>query len=205
MSKVHVVGGNGTIEKMFVDRGWKLTNYPFEADLVQFTGGEDVAPQLYGESLHPKTYSGRARDTKEVYLFTILRRANKPMAGICRGAQFLNVMCGGKLYQHVDKHAIQGTHLMVTPMGESIPVTSTHHQMMRPDYETCSVLGTAKEASFREYMIGDKIIREDSIGADVEAVYYPRDRVICYQPHPEYLDRDHPCQEYYFELLKYIA
>lgn len=35
------------------------------------------------------------------------------MVGICRGAQFLNVMAGGKMIQHVEGHAIHGTHEIV--------------------------------------------------------------------------------------------
>src|SRR3546814_3238996 len=40
--------------------------------------------------------------------FAIARRMHKPMAGICRGGQFLNVMCGGSMIQHVEGHAIHG-------------------------------------------------------------------------------------------------
>src|SRR3546814_14796091 len=52
-----------------------------------------------------------------------------PMLGVCRGAQFLNVMPGGKLYQDVDNHV--GDHPIYDPQNKRVipNVSSIHHQM----------------------------------------------------------------------------
>lgn len=127
------------------------------------------------------------------------------MAGICRGGQFLNVMCGGKLYQHVNNHGLMGTHMMVaTRTGEMFPVTSTHHQMMRPGIGA-EVIGVASEATVVEYMDNERVrYVEQKRGDDIESVLYPEHGVLCYQPHPEYLTKDSECQEFYFKMIEEI-
>src|SRR3546814_10813812 len=122
MSKVFIVGGGAQYKAMFAKRGWEIVSDVWQADLVQFTGGADVTPALYGEK---NTNSGNspARDIEEAGYFAIARRMHKPMAGSCRGGQFLNVMCGGSMLQHVEGHAIHGTPKLDK---SDIQVTSTH-------------------------------------------------------------------------------
>src|SRR3546814_17569584 len=101
MSKVFIVGGGAQYKAMFAKRGWEIVSDVWQADLVQFTGGADVTPALYGEK---NTNSGNspASDIEEAGYFAIARRMHKQMAGICSGGQFLIVMCGGSLIQNVD-------------------------------------------------------------------------------------------------------
>src|SRR5206468_3407306 len=75
-----------------------------EADLVIFAGGADVDPVLYGEVPHETTCCDPKRDQQDMDLYLMCVEHGIPMLGICRGAQFLHVMNGGKLWQHVDKH-----------------------------------------------------------------------------------------------------
>lgn len=65
-----------------------------------FTGGHDVSPTLYGEDA--MSVCGECcpwRDTAERLLFQAAVARDKPILGICRGLQFINVMLGGTLYQ----------------------------------------------------------------------------------------------------------
>lgn len=201
--RVHIINGNYQYSRMFVSNGWELVDTIDDADLVQFTGGEDVTPEYYGEVRHPTTGSNSFRDSEEAVDFRTCLRLGKPMAGICRGGQFLNVMSGGRMYQHVDRHAIGGTHVAVdTRTGVMYPVTSTHHQMMRPGVKG-EVLGVASESTFYEHMGDGGIVRvHPDRGEDVEAVYYRHTNSLCYQPHPEYLQKGSPCQEWYFSLIE---
>ena len=67
-----------------------------------FTSGQDVSPELYGEAKGP--HCGQClpqRDEMEIKLLEMVLGADKPMLGICRGLQLLNVAMGGKLYQHL--------------------------------------------------------------------------------------------------------
>ena len=108
--KVFIVGKKEDYVRMFRDKGWDITDLLREADLVQFTGGSDISPSMYGEIPLKTTFSNPDRDKFEAILFTITEGLEIPMAGICRGGQFLNVMCDGELWQHVDGHTITGTH-----------------------------------------------------------------------------------------------
>lgn len=202
MSKVYIVNGNAQYHRMFREMDWEITTVIKDADLVQFTGGEDVSPHLYGEDPHPQTYSNFDRDQYELSVYRYCLENGIKMAGICRGGQFLNVASGGAMWQHVDGHAIYGTHKCIDiPTGTEHQVTSTHHQMMRPS-DKGILVGGASESSFYERMSDNGVVFEQvKTGYDVEVVYYPHTDCLCFQPHPEFPGAD-STREYYFELVK---
>lgn len=198
--KVFVVGGGYDYEMLFKNRGWEPTNNYKEADLVQFTGGEDVSPHLYNEKLHPRAYCSSRRDSIEMELFTACVAMKKPMAGICRGGQFLNVMNGGKMFQHVGNHT--ASHVAYDHIsGKEFIVSSTHHQMMRPSHKG-TVFLSAKNGGFKEFMRGEEAVRcpDDVETVDTEAVFYQETRSICFQPHPEFAGFK-KLGDYYIEII----
>lgn len=206
--KVFIVGGyDSAYANMFKERGWGIASSMDEADLLQFTGGEDVSPDLYNELRHPLTGNNPVRDAmeKKVYLWAVANGI--PMAGICRGGQFLNVMNGGKMWQDVDNHAIGRTHraFAVGHIGW-VNVTSTHHQMMRVNTQVEHLtLMTAKESTYRENVGSTGIVLKNSqfggkFDDDVESVYYPNTLTLCYQPHPEFNQADE-CRDVYFYFI----
>lgn len=201
MHKVCIIAGNAQYRMMFHKAGWKIVTSLAEADLVQFTGGEDVHSSFYGEPSHPHTYSNIERDNYEKQIFDKCCELGIPMAGICRGGQFLNVMCGGKLFQHVTNHGIHGVHeALDRPTGNIRYVTSTHHQMMRVG-PLAELVAIATLASSRQYVADDGQVMEDDLASpDVEVVFYPDKNVLCFQPHPEFPGHE-DCTSYYFELL----
>ncbi len=72
------------------------------ADGVLLTGGDDVDPALFGESVHPTTAGIDAdRDRVELELTRWAVADNKPLLGICRGIQAMNVALGGTLVQDI--------------------------------------------------------------------------------------------------------
>lgn len=76
-----------------------------ECDALLVPGGPDVDPRRYGEIPEPAT--GRANVHYEYMDSTILTafiNAKKPVIGICRGFQTINVEFGGTLFQHVIGH-----------------------------------------------------------------------------------------------------
>lgn len=203
MRKVFIIEGNDQYSQMFSDKGWDITNDFFKADLIQFTGGSDVSPQLYGQLPHPKNSYFIRRDLVEAGYYKWGERLGKKMAGICRGGQFLNVMNGGKMWQHVDGHAIYGTHVAYdVSSNRRINVTSTHHQMMIPTVHGF-IVSYAREAHIKESMSDDGTIHSEMNNGqiDVEAVYYDASRSLCFQPHPEFDGADET-RAYYFELLE---
>lgn len=200
--KVYIVGGGMLFVNMFEANGWEVVDALEDADLVQFTGGEDVSPYLYGEGKHATTYNSPRRDLVEAGYYQVAKLLNIPCAGVCRGGQFLNVMNGGKLFQNVNKHAIHGTHKAYYDTLdkvdiETVQVTSTHHQMMREGERGLCVLWAAEATKLET----DNLVYEGK-GRDVEAVYYGRTKTLCFQPHPEFVAYGHECQELYFTFLK---
>lgn len=196
--KVLIVNSSPAYQKMWEKIGATLTGNIEKADLIQFTGGEDVSPFLYGERQHPRTHSNSGRDVYEAGIFAMANRMSIPMVGICRGGQFLNVMCGGRMYQDVDGHAIFGTHDCTDiTTGATHKVTSTHHQMMIPSSKGV-VLTEAAQASRLETV--SKVYELQKKGGDVEAVFYPHYQTLCFQPHPEFNNADSTLK-YYVELM----
>lgn len=186
MTNVFIVGGDALIETMYKNRGFNVVNSLNNVDLVQFTGGADVTPALYMEQ-NTDSHCDPRRDLYEVGVHNWARANCIPMTGICRGGQFLNVMCGGKMLQHIvgDRHCRGDHEARDTLTDEVFQVTSTHHQMMIPHEN------------------GQVILRGNIAGhfEDVEAVFYDDERVFCFQPHPEYVKKGR-FVDYYFECLE---
>ncbi len=80
-------------------------------DGVLFTGGYDIDPRLYGSLPHPKVEGVDIdRDRTEIHLAQALIQLGKPLFGICRGCQVINVSLGGSLYEDLPEqfnHDIQ--------------------------------------------------------------------------------------------------
>jgi len=176
------------------------------ADVVFFPGGSDVTPSLYGEKKLPVTRNDVERDLREVEAYHSIPSI-VPKVGICRGSQFLNVMAGGKMYQDVNNHA-RGDHLASCKVTKQVvSVTSTHHQMMRPapDGEVLMTASLSTRKVSEHGTIKYKTPPMDATseagipcGRDVEVVWYPKERSLCYQPHPEYGNTD--CEKHFWEL-----
>ena len=195
MKKVYVVGGGYAYERMFKQAGFALAPSMQEADLLCFTGGADVSPELYGED-NVGSYCSPERDKYEEQVFDWAYAHDVPMVGICRGGQFLNVMNGGKMWQDVDNHAISGTHKAVCKYWGEIMVSSTHHQMMRAG-DDGEVLVTANLSTYRNNAEG----LFDTDSNDVEVVHYKETKSLCYQPHPEIVNEGHQCRKHFLMLV----
>ena len=125
-------------------------------DGVLLTGGEDVDPRLYSRGLPPRlrgtvtvTPDGGARDLREMVLIDEVFRQRKPLLGICRGHQVLNVALGGTLvadilaqrpgalnHRHMDRRSeivhearlTAGSLIAKITGRHRLGVNSTHHQ-----------------------------------------------------------------------------
>lgn len=174
-----------------------------EADIVLFTGGEDVDPSLYREEKHYTTYSNINRDVfeKEEYEKS-LQYHNLLRFSICRGSQLMTVLNGGKLVQNVHNHGLGGTHEIITNLGEKYQITSTHHQMMYPynlnkeDYELLAIASPSRSNIYE----GSGLDWQPEYG-EPEIVYYSKTNTLCVQGHPEYMGDDAPVVIYINKLI----
>ena len=77
-----------------------VADYARELDGLLLMGGSDVCPETYGEkALKPEWNGDRIRDAYEIALMGAFQAEGKPVLGVCRGAQVINVAFGGTLYQ----------------------------------------------------------------------------------------------------------
>jgi putative glutamine amidotransferase len=79
-----------------------LDAYADALDGLVLMGGSDVAPESYGEQAIKPEWSGdRVRDQYEIGLLKAFMARSKPVLGVCRGAQVINVAMGGTLWQDI--------------------------------------------------------------------------------------------------------
>jgi len=80
----------------------RIADYVEALDGLVLQGGADVSPLTYGETpLRPEWSGDRIRDMYEIDLLQEFVSAGKPVLGICRGLQLINVAFGGTLYQDI--------------------------------------------------------------------------------------------------------
>ena len=121
--------------------------YHSRYDALLLCGGCDVQPHLYSEAVDGAVDMDADRDDAEIALIKAFLEAGKPILGICRGCQLLNVYFGGTLHQHLDTaatHAPQvvGNYLahgatategsrLYSLYGHSFSINSHHHQAIK--------------------------------------------------------------------------
>lgn len=195
MKKVYVVGEAKHYASFITNI--KLVDDITKADIVIFTGGEDVDPSLYGEEKHYTTYSNLERDLYEKGEFERIK-PNQLVIGICRGSQFLCVMNGGKLIQNVHGHALYHTHSIIGSDNIEYEITSTHHQMQYPyemPYNDYDILywSTYKQSDVYEGSGIDEDVMYEEV--EPEIVLYHKEntpKCLAIQGHPEYMRKDAP-------------
>lgn len=122
----------------------KIHEYLVALDGVVLQGGADISPLAYGEApLKPEWAGDPLRDEFEIELVQACVAAGKPVLGICRGAQLVNVALGGSLHQdipahrseHYDAHAhevrLEPGSGLARMYGETGRVVSIHHQAIK--------------------------------------------------------------------------
>ncbi len=170
-----------------------------ELDGLILEGGSDVSPKNYGETpLKPEWNGDYIRDVYETQLLKEFVKQGKPVLGVCRGAQLINVAYGGTLYQdiatqiptarnHRDAEIYdQNFHMIqilsssglskIYPEKTTAKTNTIHHQAIKD-------LGKG--------LIAEAICSEDQV---IEAIRLdsPNDWVFATQWHPEFHDAKDP-------------
>ena len=92
-------------------------------DGLVLAGGSDIGPNIYGAAPHPETDApGPVRDEWELALLRAALAADQPVLAVCRGAQLINVACGGTLHQHLPEVVGAATHKAVPGGYSTVPL-----------------------------------------------------------------------------------
>ena len=79
-----------------------ITKLLGQLDGLLLSGGGDVSSAFYNGESHPDIVGVcEERDQLEIELLKNALKANKPVLGICRGTQLINIALGGTLYAHI--------------------------------------------------------------------------------------------------------
>ena len=145
-------GGMSSVAQLMADAGALL-----------LTGGPDIDPSYYGESVRPDAGVEVHRDLDELE-FRVLDYAlerDMPVLAICRGMQLLNVAFGGKLIQDLPEHRaerkdgrwVPNSHLIYLAPGAKaaavigsagfFKVNSLHHQGLKEAQRAPRLMATA--------------------------------------------------------------
>lgn len=173
-------------QAIFNDYTGDLSQY----DGLVLCGGADVNPAYYGQELAGSVDIDDERDKNEFALVEKFIKTGKPIFGICRGMQLLNVALGGTLIQHlptVENHrdknakydicheaiALEGG-LFYELYGANFTVNSYHHQAL-------DRLGTGLKAT---------LFAPDGV---VEGIEHPEKPCFAVQFHPERMTGGDTC------------
>lgn len=123
-----------------------LAEYAVQMDGFFFTGGVDIDPVRYGETVQAENVEiDESRDIFELGLIEKIMPTGKSILGVCRGIQLLNVARGGTLIQDMGGHRQQAPARTLTQnvhintgsklksiIGQSdILVNTFHHQAVK--------------------------------------------------------------------------
>lgn len=158
--------------------------YSDEYDSLILCGGNDIDPAYYNEEFAGAINIDEARDKAEMELFKKFLEAGKPILGICRGCQLINVAFGGSLHQNLDNaiehkdgviHSAKAVEdsFVSKLYGTEFSINSFHHQAVKECGQGLEIIATAFD------------------GKTVEAIQHKELPVYGVQWHPERI-----CYEY---------
>lgn len=159
-------------EKALSECGFTFTYSDLEySDGLLLPGGGDISPCLYGEVNQGSKNINLKLDIFELFLIQKFLNRDKPILGICRGLQVINVFFGGTLVQNMKGHGGENDVLVPCKFygefkdyyGEQALVTCSHHQAVKKlgkNLKACAVSS-------------DNVIEAISFGKIIATQFHP--------------------------------
>ncbi len=131
-----------------------------EYDGLILCGGNDIDPKYYGEDVNGSVQIDAMRDSAEWALAKAFIEKKKPIMGICRGCQLLNVVFGGSLYQDIPnagEHSsfsdydlvhnvsVRRESFLYDMYGAKFAVNSFHHQAIKDVGTGLNIIATTPD------------------------------------------------------------
>jgi putative glutamine amidotransferase len=170
------------------------------ADGVLLAGGEDVAPELYGEELLPTSWSkDDHRDAVEYSFVQWAFQDKKPLLGICRGAQIINIALGGSLFQDLPTQ-LNCNHDYIVPGDSVATMRPVHAITLLPGSLLSRLLGSSHalvnsvhHQAIRRVANGLRAVgfSDDGVVEAIEAEDRSFPFLLGVQCHPELLWQEH--------------
>lgn len=143
-------------------------------------GGGDLDPALYGQGPRGSLPPDRLRDARELSLVKKFVAGGKPIFGVCRGLQLLNVFFGGTLIQDLPGHR------QIDGMDQFHPVRPEPFSPLREQYGASFLVNSAHHQAVGCPGSGLRISARAADGV-IEALWHETMPVFGVQWHPERL------------------
>ena len=159
-----------------------------------FPGGQDVSPDFYGQEASPLCEEFvRPLDVMSKLLFNAVIKTDKPIFGICRGCQLINITLGGDVYQDLPSQDPQCTILHTQKADGHYP---THHVSLVPGSALHDVFGDTAYVNSRHHQGIRKVAQGLYVTAKapdgvVEGIETKDRQIVAVQWHPENMWREH--------------
>lgn len=182
----------------YTDDTKKIREYVDMFDGFLFSGGVDIDPIYYGEKkLFDSVEIEAERDLFEFNMFTPIYESKKPILGICRGIQVLNVFMGGTLYQHMENHmqsepGTQPTHMINVTQGSLLEKITGQKQLFTNSFHHQNIKKIGNGLSI------------DALSEDgyIECIHAPEHPFFMgIQWHPEMYCNNDPCMQKIFDTF----
>lgn len=168
-----------------------------KADGLLLSGGGDISPSMYGAKTKAKLKnSSPIRDKQEEQLLLWSLEDNKPVLGICRGMEIINVCLGGTLHQNI-LEALPDSHNHEVSAHQKDFSHIAHHLKLQPNTKLRNILSSSKiKTNALHHQAIDKLGKNLKVSAYaedgiIEGIELPEKRfVIGVQSHPEALQSD---------------
>lgn len=146
-------------------------------------GGRDVNPALYGEDINGAVEIDFQRDTAELALIQAYVEAGKPVFGICRGCQIMNVYFGGSLHQHLENTC---QHRSETKVDRTHSIEAADNSLAQKLYGKRYIVNSVHHEAVKELGRG-LIVTEVSDDGIIEGFQHESLPIFAVQWHPERL------------------
>lgn len=162
-------------------------------DGVLVAGGQDIDPRLYGQlPASTSTVLDPERDRFEIELVLAAVRLGRPVLGICRGIQVINVAFGGSLLRDLPLGCGESHAFLGYPAGHR-----SHEVRLVASSRIASLLGEAEMVNSYHHQavdrLGDGLVATGhAVDGVVEALELPGSEVLGVQWHPEMFDEPDP-------------